>query len=124
MISEVQTQSKWLIWLCCSSLGLRDRCSLCVLDALASRVALAVTSFGMGDVKAVYAGPGIGTIGYRLDDAITGMINFQVSPSVRIGYAYDSTQSELNFYTKSSHEIFINFDISFRSKVSRSPRYF
>ena len=29
-----------------------------------SRVALAVTSFGMGDVKAVYAGPGIGTIGY------------------------------------------------------------
>ena len=63
-------------------------------------------------------------IGYRLDDAITGMINFQVSPSVRIGYAYDSTQSELNFYTKSSHEIFINFDISFRSKVSRSPRYF
>ena len=31
---------------------------------LNSRVALAVTSFGMGDVKAVYAGPGIGTIGY------------------------------------------------------------
>ena len=63
-------------------------------------------------------------IGYRLDDAITGMINFQVSPSIRIGYAYDNTQSELNYYTKSSHEIFINFDISFRTKVSRSPRYF
>ncbi|MEO2143174.1 MAG: type IX secretion system membrane protein PorP/SprF [Flavobacteriaceae bacterium] len=52
------------------------------------------------------------------------MINFQVSPSVRIGYAYDNTQSELNYYTKSSHEIFINFDISFITKVSRSPRYF
>jgi type IX secretion system PorP/SprF family membrane protein len=63
-------------------------------------------------------------IGYRLDDAITAMINFQVSPSVRIGYAYDNTQSELNYYTKSSHEIFINFDISFITKVSRSPRYF
>tara|TARA_B100000945_G_scaffold298963_1_gene279214 strand:- start:276 stop:1094 length:819 start_codon:yes stop_codon:yes gene_type:complete len=63
-------------------------------------------------------------IGYRLDDAITAMINFQVSPSIRIGYAYDNTQSELNYYTKSSHEIFINFDISFRAKVSRSPRYF
>ena len=29
-----------------------------------SRVALAVTSYGMGDVKSLYAGPGIGTIGY------------------------------------------------------------
>ena len=63
-------------------------------------------------------------VGYRLDDAITAMVNFQVSPSIRIGYAYDNTQSKLNYYTKSSHEIFINFDISFRTKVSRSPRYF
>ena len=62
--------------------------------------------------------------GYRTDDSITAMINFMVSPSVRIGYAYDSIQSELNFLTKASHEIFINFDINFKSKVSRSPRYF
>ena len=63
-------------------------------------------------------------IGYRLDDAITAKVNSQVSPSIRIGYAYDNTQSELNYYTKSSHEIFINFDISFKTKFSRSPRYF
>ena len=63
-------------------------------------------------------------IGYRTDDSITGMINFLVSPSIRIGYAYDSIQSELNFLTNASHEIFINFDINFKSKVSRSPRYF
>ena len=63
-------------------------------------------------------------IGYRTDDSITAMINFLVSPSIRIGYAYDSIQSELNFLTKASHEIFINFDINFRTKVSRSPRYF
>ena len=62
--------------------------------------------------------------GYRTDDSITAMINFMVSPSIRIGYAYDSIQSELNFLTKASHEIFINFDINFKSKVSRSPRYF
>ena len=62
--------------------------------------------------------------GYRTDDSVTAMINFMVSPSVRIGYAYDSIQSELNFLTKASHEIFINFDINFKSKVSRSPRYF
>jgi type IX secretion system PorP/SprF family membrane protein len=63
-------------------------------------------------------------VGYRLDAAMTGMINFKISPSCRIGYAYDSVQSELNFITKSSHEVFINFDINFNTKVSKSPRYF
>ena len=63
-------------------------------------------------------------LGYRTDDSVTAMINFLVSPSIRIGYAYDSIQSELSFLTKASHEIFINFDINFRTKVSRSPRYF
>ena len=63
-------------------------------------------------------------LGYRTDDSVTAMVNFLVSPSVRIGYAYDSIQSELSFLTKASHEIFINFDINFKSKVSRSPRYF
>ena len=63
-------------------------------------------------------------VGYRTDDSITTMINFLISPAIRIGYAYDSIQSELNFLTNASHEIFINFDLNFKSKVSRSPRYF
>ena len=62
--------------------------------------------------------------GYRLDDSFSGMINFMVSPNLRIGYAYDAIQSGLNVVTTSSHEIFINFDINIPSKVSRSPRYF
>ena len=62
--------------------------------------------------------------GYRLDDSFSGMVNFLISPSLRIGYAYDSVTSDLNVVTSSSHEIFINFDINFSKKVSRSPRYF
>ncbi len=62
--------------------------------------------------------------GYRLDDSFSGMINFLVAPNLRIGYAYDSIQSELDVVTNSSHEIFINFDINLPRKVSRSPRYF
>ncbi|WP_299249042.1 type IX secretion system membrane protein PorP/SprF [uncultured Lacinutrix sp.] len=62
--------------------------------------------------------------GYRLDDSFSGMVNFMVSPSMRIGYAYDAIQSELNVVTDASHEIFINFDIDLPKKVSRSPRYF
>ena len=62
--------------------------------------------------------------GYRLDDSFSGMVNFMVSPTMRIGYAYDAIQSELNVVTDASHEIFINFDIDLPRKVSRSPRYF
>ena len=63
-------------------------------------------------------------VGYRLDDSFSGMVNFQVMDNLRIGYAYDAIQSDLDIVTNSSHEIFINFDFNFSSKVSRSPRYF
>jgi type IX secretion system PorP/SprF family membrane protein len=62
--------------------------------------------------------------GYRIDDSFSGMVNFMVSPNMRIGYAYDAIQSELDVVTNASHEIFINFDIDLPRKVSRSPRYF
>ena len=63
-------------------------------------------------------------LGYRLQDSFSGMINFQVSNNMRIGYAYDAIRSDLDIVTNSSHEIFINFDLNFTTKVSRSPRYF
>jgi len=63
-------------------------------------------------------------LGYRLQDSFSGMINFQVSNNMRIGYAYDAIRSDLDIVTNSSHEIFINFDLNFTKKVSRSPRYF
>jgi type IX secretion system PorP/SprF family membrane protein len=63
-------------------------------------------------------------VGYRLEDSFSGMINFMLTPNLRVGYAYDSIQSDLNYATSSSHEVFINFDIAFPRRVSRSPRYF
>ena len=63
-------------------------------------------------------------VGYRLDDSFSSMINFQVTKDLRIGYAYDAINSGLDIVTNSSHEVFINYDFNFSSKVSRSPRYF
>ena len=63
-------------------------------------------------------------VGYRLDDSFSAMINFQVTKDLRIGYAYDAISSGLDIVTNSSHEVFINYDFNFSSKVSRSPRYF
>lgn len=61
---------------------------------------------------------------YRVDDSFGGMVNFAVTPSLRIGYAYDSIISELNTTSPASHEIILLFDLNFPKKVSRSPRFF
>lgn len=61
---------------------------------------------------------------YRLDDSFGGMANFAVSPSIRIGYAYDHIVSDLSAATSSSHEVMLLFDLNFPKKVSISPRFF
>jgi len=61
---------------------------------------------------------------YRLDDSFGGMVNYAITPNLRIGYAYDHVVSDLDITTPSSHEIMLLFDVNFPKKVSRSPRYF
>lgn len=66
-------------------------------------------------------------IGYRLDDAVTGMVNFEVTPGVRVGYAYDYTTSNLGEYNNGSHEIMLLFDFDIFGKLPsyrKSPRFF
>lgn len=61
---------------------------------------------------------------YRLEDSFGGMVNFAVTPTIRIGYAYDHIVSDLNIATPASHEFMLLFDLNFPKKVSVSPRYF
>ena len=61
---------------------------------------------------------------YRLEDSFGAMVNFAVTPNLRIGYAYDHIVSDLNVATPASHEVMLLFDINFSKKVSQSPRYF
>ena len=61
---------------------------------------------------------------YRLQDSFGAMVNYAVSPTLRIGYAYDHIVSDLKVTTPSSHEIILLFDLNLPKKVSRSPRYF
>ncbi|WP_372753492.1 type IX secretion system membrane protein PorP/SprF [Mariniflexile sp.] len=61
---------------------------------------------------------------YRLDDSFGGMVNFEVSPGVRLGYAYDHVISGLNTTTSASHEFMLLFDLYSPKKVSISPRFF
>ena len=61
---------------------------------------------------------------YRLQDSFGGMVNFLVTPELRIGYAYDHTISDLKVSAPSSHEFILLYDLFTPKKVSRSPRFF
>jgi type IX secretion system PorP/SprF family membrane protein len=66
-------------------------------------------------------------IGYRVNDAISGMVNFKATPELRIGYAYDHTTSNLGPFSSGSHEIFVlyNLDIfNLHNGFDKSPRFF
>lgn len=66
-------------------------------------------------------------LGYRLGDAVSALVNFRISPDLRIGYAYDYTTSNLGSFNSGSHEIFVLFDVDlfgFKKGYDRSPRFF
>lgn len=61
---------------------------------------------------------------YRLDDSFGAMVNFAITPSIRIGYAYDHVISDIRGTAPSSHEFLLLFDFNLSKKVSVSPRFF
>ena len=66
-------------------------------------------------------------LGYRIGDAVSALVNFRISPELRIGYAYDYTTTNLGSFNSGSHEIFILFDVDlfgFKNGYDRSPRFF
>jgi type IX secretion system PorP/SprF family membrane protein len=63
-------------------------------------------------------------VSYRLDDSFSGIVGFQATPELRIGYAYDAVVSEINNVAPSSHEIILTYNIIFNKRALRSPRYF
>ncbi len=62
-------------------------------------------------------------LSWRIDDAISAMANFRVSRSMRIGYAYDYTLTNLGDFNSGSHEIMVLLNIS-NSRSGVSPRFF
>lgn len=60
----------------------------------------------------------------RLNDSWSGIVNFKVNNSLRIGYAYDHTVSDLSEFNSGSHELLLLFDFLIIKKKYLSPRYF
>ncbi len=64
-------------------------------------------------------------LAYRIDDAISALINFRITQNLRIGYAYDYTISNLGNYNSGSHEFLLLYDLNILNTGKlKSPRYF
>ncbi|WP_207532867.1 PorP/SprF family type IX secretion system membrane protein [Desertivirga arenae] len=61
---------------------------------------------------------------YRTNADVSGMVEFQVSPQIRVGYAYDHSLTDLQSYNSGSHEIMLRFELGLERNRVISPRYF
>ncbi|HEX9981170.1 MAG TPA: type IX secretion system membrane protein PorP/SprF [Flavobacterium sp.] len=66
--------------------------------------------------------------GYRVGDAVSGLVNIYITPTLRAGYSYDYTLSNLGEYNSGTHEIFLLFDLDLsgisKKGYDKSPRFF
>jgi type IX secretion system PorP/SprF family membrane protein len=64
-------------------------------------------------------------LAYRIDDSVSALFNFNVTPTLRVGYAYDYTLSNLGQFNSGTHEIMLLFDLDLLGKgYDKSPRFF
>jgi type IX secretion system PorP/SprF family membrane protein len=63
-------------------------------------------------------------LAYRWDAALSGLIGFQLSEGLMIGYAYDWETTELNNYNFGSHEIILRYELRSSKDGIISPRFF
>lgn len=66
------------------------------------------------------------TIGgaYRFNAAWSGMVGFQITDGLMIGYSYDGDTTRLSNYSSGSHELFIRFELFNKYHRVQSPRFF
>ena len=61
--------------------------------------------------------------GYRIQDAFVGLVKFEITDQLRLGYTYDYSLGELNKFSNGSHEIVLIYDFNYKVKGA-NPRYF
>jgi type IX secretion system PorP/SprF family membrane protein len=60
----------------------------------------------------------------RTDNMLIGIIEFEILPSLRVGYSYDYYLNRNGTYNSGTHEIMLGWDISCNKTRMSSPRYF
>lgn len=63
-------------------------------------------------------------IAYRWSAAMSGMVGFQISEGMHIGYGYDLETTHLDKYNSGSHEIFFRYELFKNNNKMTTPRFF
>lgn len=61
---------------------------------------------------------------YRTNADVSGLLELQLSPQIRLGYAYDHSITPLRNYNSGGHEIMLRYEFGFEGIKILSPRYF
>ena len=63
-------------------------------------------------------------VAYRWDDSVSGLLGFQISPRILLGYSYDLTTTRLGDFNSGTHEIMLRYELITKEKQLKSPRFF
>ena len=66
---------------------------------------------------------GIG-VSYRTQNALVGIVEFQLNSQLRLGYGYDFPLTNLSNVSSGSHELLLRYEFGFGRSDMKSPRYF
>lgn len=61
---------------------------------------------------------------YRSNAALSGLVGFQLSKAMFVGYSYDRETTKLVRYNSGSHEFFIMIDLFNKTQKVDTPRFF
>lgn len=63
-------------------------------------------------------------LAYRMSAALSGLVGFQVTDKLFIGYGYDRETTRLSNFNSGSHELFLKFDLFNKFQNIETPRFF
>ena len=61
---------------------------------------------------------------YRLNASLSGLVGFQLSDKLFVGYSYDAETTKLANYNSGSHEFFLRYEFNKKSDRVVNPRFF
>ncbi|MBW2939064.1 type IX secretion system membrane protein PorP/SprF [Aureisphaera sp. CAU 1614] len=61
---------------------------------------------------------------YRWSASLSGLVGFQISDQLMIGFAYDWETTDLQQYNDGSYEVFLRFELFNRNEGLKNPRFF
>ncbi|HLG35527.1 MAG TPA: type IX secretion system membrane protein PorP/SprF [Bacteroidia bacterium] len=63
-------------------------------------------------------------VSYRTGDSFIGLVGFNITKQLRLGYAYDFTMTDIKDHSDGTHEVTLGYDFGYDIQKMKTPRYF